>query len=68
MFCALVSERWEVSRQQVDGSAEIMWAVLNEYPGGRPAMKRTRPEHLLPENVQRSPEGVIVLRGFRRVH
>ena len=68
LFCALVSKRWGVSRHQLDESAEILWAVLNEYPGGRPAMKRTRPEHLLPGNVQRTLEGLIVLRGFRRVH
>jgi len=67
-FCALLIERWGVSQQEISQSAEILWAVLNEYPGGRPARKTLSVKRARDKSEDRKPQGVILLRGFRRVH
>lgn len=67
-FCSLAAERWTVSRQLVNKNADILWAVLNQYPSGRPSRKRNRPARQREIVAQRPSSGVIVLRGFRCVH
>lgn len=67
-FCSLAAERWTVPRQLVSKSADILWAILNRYPSGRPQRKRNRPPRQRELAGQQPSDGMIVLRGFRRIH
>lgn len=67
-FCNELATSWSVPLQYVVGPAEILWAVLNEYPRGRPRQGMTAVARTSRSLPPRSSGGVIVLRGFRRVH
>lgn len=67
-FCALAADRWELDGSGSGRSLEILWAILDQYPGGRPAGSRRKPRASFVAGSSRAAEGTIVLRGFRRVH
>lgn len=68
VFRELLSKQWGVLWPQFDRGFEVLWSVLNEYPGGRPSAKRAKSGRPALGGSQPSPDGMIVLRGFRRVH
>lgn len=66
-FRELAISRWKVSLEELDGPAEILWAVLSQYPAGRPRGKREVADRAVaPATAE--PTGTVVLRGFQRVH
>jgi hypothetical protein len=71
-FCSLLSEQWLAGREIQLATAEVLWAVLDQYPSGRPrsAWKRAkvRSKGAAPVVDSQVIDTVIVLRGFRRVH
>lgn len=68
-FIRLLSGRWGLSEPQLRNQTAGLWAVLSLYPNGRrtPLRRRRSPE-VLAETAETQPGGLIVLRGFRRVH
>jgi hypothetical protein len=67
-FQAQASLRWDIPLSSSGVGAEILWAVLDEYPGGRRAGRKTR-RQVAPSSIsQPSAPGLIRLRGFRSVH
>lgn len=67
-FQAQASLKWGIPLPSSGVGTEILWAVLDEYPGGRRAGRRARPQ-VAPSSIsQSSAPGLIKLRGFRSVH
>lgn len=68
-FIRRMSSRWMIDQAQLRGQAAGLWAVLSLYPSGRRRPVRS-PQATAPAASSEDAEtaGVIVLRGFRRVH
>lgn len=66
-FCSLAVSQWGVSRSTIDGCGAGLWAVLNRYPHGRQMSPRGS-RKIVEAQIAGSGGGLIVLRGFRRVH
>lgn len=65
-FCRLVTETWG-AKQFPETVAEILWAVLSEYPRhGKGRASDQKPSK--PIRTDTASVGKIVLRGFRSVH
>lgn len=66
-FRMQVSSRWRIPLHLCGVGAEILWAVLNEYPGGR---SRSSPKEKVAAiaTSANAATGLIKLRGFRTVH
>ncbi len=67
-FCERLSQDWIVSWRHYERSFEVLWSVLNQYPGGRPSTKRPRLDRSATVGAHPPSNDMIVLRGFRRVH
>lgn len=68
-FIRLLSGRWGLSEGQLRRQTAGLWAVLSLYPNGRCApVRRKRLPEPPAQTVEFQPEGLIVLRGFRRMH
>jgi hypothetical protein len=69
-FVSRLADRWELDAASLRRKAAGLWAVLSLYPAGRrrraerPSTDRVTSTAVRPPEVQ----GLIVLRGFRRVH
>ena len=73
-FCNLLGQKFGINSNEIANSVEGLWAVLSLYPGGRrvnlirhriAVLARSREKTSSPHST---PEGVVVLRGFRRPH
>lgn len=68
-FIGLLSGQWVVSEAQLRSQTAGLWAVLSLYPNGRRTpVRRRRSQEAVAEAAETQPAGLIVLRGFRRVH
>lgn len=69
-FVHRLATRWEMDAGQLRPAVAGLWAVLSLYPAGRRRRKERPPmERETPTAVdQPEIQGLIVLRGFRRVH
>jgi len=67
-FCAGVVSKWGIQPAQMVEAGEILWAVLNRYPRGRPPKMRNQRPRPDDTTAARESRGVVVLRGFRRAH
>jgi len=70
VFCDRLAEQWEIAVPLLADPAETLWAVLSEYPRGRPRKPKAS---VRVEAIARAPThvaegGVVMLRGFRTVH
>jgi len=68
LFRSLIASEWQLGLDELAEGGEILWAVLNRYPGGRPSRKRKRNQAKDGGQVVPAPVGVVMLRGFRKVH
>lgn len=68
VFCSIVASRWNLEPGHSLDGAETLWAVINRYPGGRPPRKRKRGVAIRARQGASELVGIVMLRGFRRVH
>ena len=69
-FVRRLATRWEMDAGKLRQEAAGLWAVLSLYPAGRRRrVKRPSTEPAPLASIdQPEVQGLIVLRGFRRVH
>lgn len=67
-FQVQISLNWGVPLLSSGVGAEILWAVLDKYPGGRRSRRRTGAQAAPSSITQPAGSSFIRLRGFRSVH
>ncbi len=69
-FITCLARRWAIDEEPMQMRAAGLWAVLSLYPNGRrsPVRGRREKNHIEATTSEPAPIGLIVLRGFRRVH
>lgn len=67
-FSEALTERWNLQTSQLAEAGEVLWAVLNEYPSGRTGRAPPKSSASTSRSNSAAAGGVIVLRGFRRLH
>lgn len=66
-FVSGLSREWNLEGRYRPESFEVLWAVLSQYPGGRPRRSVCTPVPA-PRASSASASAVIKLRGFRATH
>lgn len=67
-FQTQISQDWGIPLLSGRIGAEILWAVLDKYPGGRRSRRKARSQAVPSSISQCSGSSLIRLRGFRSVH
>jgi hypothetical protein len=67
-FRVLLESSWGVALDRYAVAMDCIWAVLSEYPRGRPPRARVRQTSAKAPSPGAESSGVIVLRGFSRAH
>lgn len=66
-FVSTLSKEWHLDNRSRSESFEVLWAVLSQYPGGRPRRSSLTP--IFPRLTGSASTSVVIkLRGFRATH